>query len=213
MICVSLGIIDFDDAIKLASKVQMMEFRADLLNWSQGEYNKIFGLVPNNLFTFRPGKRSDDERLELYRFAIEESVDYIDVEMEATPEFISEIRKMIRISNTELILSYHNFDKTPDFTELADIIENCYNNGADLAKIACMVNEYSEAADLLSLYKLPGRKVVIGMGQKGKIVRLASIFLGAEFTYAAPEKGLVTAPGQMTWSEMEDIKKILNSGS
>ena len=211
MICISLGNIDFDEALKLASEVQMMEFRADLLDWSAAQYEALFGLIPYSLYTFRPGLKTEDERLEFYSFAVECGVNFIDVEIEASPEFIFDIRELIRNSKTDLILSYHNFEKTPDVTELTKIIENCYNAGADLVKIACMVNDQVEAANLLSLYQLPGRKVIIGMGQKGKIVRLAAEHLGAEFSFASPGKAMGTAAGQMTWREMDKINKILNS--
>ena len=213
MICVSLGIASCDDAIKLSSKVQMFEYRADLLKWTEEEYIKIIGLVPNSLFTCRPGVKTDHERLELYRFAIENGVDYIDVEMEAQADFLSSIQSMIKNTDTDLILSYHNFDLTPDSDELGYIHQTAFMQGADLVKIACMVNDQADAARLLSLYQLPGRKVVIGMGESGKIVRLASVFLGAEFTFASIDKGLSTAPGQMTWQEMEKINEILNSAT
>ncbi len=211
MICVSLGITDFHDAIKLAKELQMLELRADLLNWSGDEYSRIIDIVPYSVFTLRPTEKSDDERLELYRFAIENKVNFIDVELEACDNFIGEIKKIIKNRDTELILSYHNYHITPDTKELNKILKQCYLFGADVAKIACMSKSYADAARLLSLYQEGGRKVVIGMGESGKIVRVASLLLGAEFTFAASGTETVTAPGQLTWSEMKDIYKILGT--
>jgi 3-dehydroquinate dehydratase I len=211
MICVSLGNTDFEDALELSSKVGMMEFRADLLDWSPEEYVKIIGMIPVSLYTFRPGLISDKERIEHYRFAIDHEVNYVDVEIEASPEFLSEIQQMIKNTRSELVLSYHNYVFTPDVNELEGILINCYRKGASVAKLACMVNTHADASNLLSLYAFQGRKVVVGMGEKGRIVRLSSCLLGAEFTFAAPDKGLATASGQMTWQEMEKILNLIQS--
>lgn len=210
MICVSLGITDFCNAEKIAQKVQMLELRADLLDFSGDEYAGIIDVVSKSLFTFRPGGKTDEERLAMYRFAVENNVSYLDVEMDANDYFMAEIKEMIRDNDTELILSYHNYESTPGPDELSNIYQHCMLQGADICKIACMVNDYSDAARLLSLYQMQGRKVIIGMGEKGKIVRVASLLLGAEFTFAAPENGQATAPGQLSWREMEDIYKIID---
>ncbi len=47
------------------------------------------------------------------------------------------------------------------------------------------------------------------MGEKGMITRVASVPLGAEFTFAAASEADVTAPGQLTADELQDIYKIL----
>jgi 3-dehydroquinate dehydratase I len=213
MICLSIGKMDFGEALELTSTVQMIEFRADLLNWKVRDYAQIIPLIPNSIFTFRPGKISDIDRLESYKRAIASGVKFIDVELEASPEFIGSILEMVKGSATELILSYHNFDATPSMDELRSIISTSFSLGADLVKLACMVNNHADAARLLSLYQETGRKVVVGMGEKGKIVRLASVFLGAEFTFASQNKESATAPGQMTVQEFQTIINILNSES
>ena len=211
MICVSLGIIDFAEALKIAEKSSMVEFRADILGWTREEYAMILGLPKKSIFTFRPSDAiSDVERLDMYNFAVKNGVDFVDVEMEASREFVNTIKQNIKNTDTELIISFHDYEGTPSLAELKVIMDQCTTLGADVIKIATMVNDHSDAAGLLSLYREAGRKVVIGMGEKGKIVRIASVLLGAEFTFAAPERGLVTAPGQMTVREMEQIFNIIN---
>ena len=212
MICVSLGKTGYKEAVGLAAKMPMMELRADMLDWSRDEYYTMISRLRSSVFTFRPGTITEKERLEMYRFAIECGVNYIDVEMEVSVDFLSEIRRVLKGSRTELILSYHNYEGTPSRDEQSGIMESGYSNEADVVKLATMVDNYSDAAVLLSMYSHEGRKLVIGMGEKGKIVRIAAGFLGAEFTFAAIEKGEITAPGQMTWYEMEEIYKIINSG-
>ncbi len=47
--------------------------------------------------------------------------------------------------------------------------------------------------------------VIIGMGEKGVISRIAAPMLGAEFTFAAPEAGKETAPGQISKDKLLSI--------
>ena len=47
----------------------------------------------------------------------------------------------------------------------------CYEKGADIAKIATRVNASEDIRNLMSLYDLPGKKVILGMGDLGRITR------------------------------------------
>jgi 3-dehydroquinate dehydratase type I len=80
-----------------------------------------------------------------------------------------------------------------------------------VAKIATQVNNMQEIMDLLSLYELPGRKVVLGMGSQGRITRVIGPYLGGEFTFASPEPGNETAPGQLCMAELKAIFKAINA--
>jgi 3-dehydroquinate dehydratase type I len=73
-----------------------------------------------------------------------------------------------------------------------------------------MVNEPDDLARLVSLYSQPGRKVVIGMGEMGRISRVAARYLGAEFTFVSVEVGSETAPGQLSLAELESIFKLID---
>jgi len=210
MICISLGNLDFHEALKIAEKAAMIEVRGDLLSWTREEYAMVLSSSQKSVFTYRLSEIiQETEVLGMYKFAVDNGADYIDTEMDASPEFLKTIKQYIKNSKTELILSYHNFDITPSVAEMKVITDQCVNMGADVVKIATMVNEYQDAAGLLSLYREPGRKVIVGMGEKGKIVRIASVFLGSEFTFAAPHKGGLTAPGQLSVDEMEQIITLI----
>jgi 3-dehydroquinate dehydratase len=47
--------------------------------------------------------------------------------------------------------------------------------------------------------------VIIGMGKLGVVTRIAAPLLGAEFTFAAPETGKETAPGQISKDKLLSI--------
>jgi 3-dehydroquinate dehydratase-1 len=86
----------------------------------------------------------------------------------------------------------------------------CYEKGGEIAKIATQVNAPYDIRNLLSLYDLPGKKVILGMGPLGRITRLMGPYLGAEFTFASAGEGGGTAPGQLTVKQLNDIYKVIN---
>ena len=63
--------------------------------------------------------------------------------------------------------------------------------------------------ELFTLYDLPGRKVVLGMGQEGRISRIMTPYLGSEFTFASAAQGEETAPGQFDFQQLTDIYKVI----
>jgi len=80
-----------------------------------------------------------------------------------------------------------------------------------VAKIATQVGNRQDLLNLLSLYGLPGRKVVLGMGARGRIARVMGPYLGAEFTFASPGSGNETAPGQLSAAQLNAIYKVINA--
>ncbi len=150
-----------------------------------------------------------NERLDLFSFALEHGASYADVEMENDEAFLDKIKDLTLKYNHDLIISYHNYENTPSAGELESILESCYRKGATVAKIATMVSEDKDIANLLGLYRKKGRKVILGMGDKGLITRVASVPLGAEFTFASSSAGEATAPGQLTVKELTEIYNIL----
>jgi 3-dehydroquinate dehydratase-1 len=211
MICVSLGNISFDQAAKIAAEEEMIEIRADLLLFTDDQFRGLLRISKKSIFTCRPGVYSETKRKELFELAIDEGASFIDLEVESPKEFLSEIKKSLEISDTQLIISYHNFENTPSFKELSEILTSCYNSGAVLAKLATAVLHEDDLKTMFSLYSIPGRKVLIGMGVKGIITRIAAIFMGAEFSFASPNDFEKTAPGQLSVDEMKEILNILKA--
>ena len=86
----------------------------------------------------------------------------------------------------------------------------CYEKGGTIAKIATQVNGPEDIRNLLSLYHLPGRKVILGMGPQGRITRVMGPYLGAEFTFASTGQGGETAPGQLTVKQLSELYKVID---
>jgi 3-dehydroquinate dehydratase type I len=152
-------------------------------------------------------KREERERLTVLQEAIDLGADYIDVELASERSFL---RGLIRNKKgTQVILSFHDFRRTPSLKELQSLFGQMVRWGPDVAKIVCLARSWEDNLTVLSLIpfaKARRRKIVaFCMGEKGKISRLFSPFLGATWTYASLSKVKASAPGQLTVRELKGI--------
>jgi 3-dehydroquinate dehydratase-1 len=205
MICASIAEKEFAKCIAALEKVEMAEIRIDLTEFNDSEIKQIFSLRKRTIATCRPGKIKEAERVEVLKMAIESGASFVDIEYEASQEYKEDMIRFAHSHQCEVIISYHNYEKTPDLEELEDIMIKCYSQGADIAKIATHVNVNRDNSKLLSLYKSPGRLVAIGMGDLGRISRIVAPFLGAEFTYASLNESHATAPGQISYERLNQF--------
>jgi 3-dehydroquinate dehydratase type I len=67
-------------------------------------------------------------------------------------------------------------------------------------------------ARLLGLLNDTRPVVVVGMGHKGRITRIAALLLGSPFTYASLAAGKETAEGQIDWKSLKEIYKRIKDG-
>jgi 3-dehydroquinate dehydratase-1 len=202
MICVSLAEKNTDVCLEILEKVDMAEIRIDLAELSDKDIIKIFSARKKLIATCRPGKYSLSERIHKLKLAIESGATFLDIEYEADDDFRNVLSEFAHVHQCDVILSYHNYEMTPELDELEKIMHKCFELGADIAKIATMVKVNRDNSKILSLYKAPGRLVAIGMGELGKISRIVAPFLGAEFTYAALTDDSITAPGQISYDRL-----------
>jgi 3-dehydroquinate dehydratase-1 len=205
MICVSLAERNIEKCIESLDKVEMAEIRIDLAEYNNEEIRKLFSLRKKLIATCRPGKIKDEERVEILKIAIESGATYIDIEYEAPESYKNDLIAFAHKHGCDIIISYHNYERTPELEELEQIVDNCYKRGADLAKIATHVNVNRDNSKILSLYKAPGRLVAIGMGDLGRISRIVAPFLGAEFTYASLNDKEATATGQISYEKLNQF--------
>lgn len=205
MICISISDPDIGRCMEQLQGVEMAEIRLDLTNFNEKEIKKVFKEHRKLIVTLRPVGRTDNYRMKRLKKAIECGAAYIDIEYEADVKYRKELMVFAREKQCEIIISYHNYRLTPSRNELERIVNDCYLFGADIVKIATQVNNQQDIANLLSLYSTAHRLVSIGMGEQGKLTRVLAPLMGAEFTYAAPDGGSHTAPGQLQKSIVEKV--------
>jgi 3-dehydroquinate dehydratase-1 len=205
MICICLADISFEECLEAVKKFDFLEIRLDLLNLSREQIKEIFSANNNLVATCRPGKYGEDERKALLLYGVESGAAYVDIEMEASDTFKTEVIKMARKKGCQVIISYHDFDKTPERAELEHILTWCSEFNPDIIKIACTVNSERDNARLLGLLDNDKRMLAIGMGEKGKITRVVSPLLGSFCTFASYVSGKSTGPGQLSLDVMEGL--------
>jgi 3-dehydroquinate dehydratase-1 len=202
MICVSLAEKDPNVCLEILEKVEMAEIRIDLAELSDEDIMKIFSARKKLIATCRPGKYTLQERVHKLKLAIESGATFLDIEYEADDDFRNDMIEYAHVRQCDVILSYHNYEMTPELDELEKIMNKSFELGADIAKIATMIRVNRDNSKILSLYKAPGRLIAIGMGELGKISRIVAPFLGAEFTYASLTEDNATAPGQISYKKL-----------
>ena len=141
--------------------------------------------------------RSEKDRLALLRTAIVSGVEYVDIEGDVAEQ-------IPRYGNTKRIISFHDFEGTPD--NLEEIHEALAGEDADIVKIATMATQFSDNLRMIELVKNAKIPTIgICMGEMGLITRIMGDRLGSPFTYAAHNPSRRLAPGLLSWRELQDL--------
>ncbi len=227
-ICISIaekGFVACKQALAKIAKTDLAEIRLDKAAISEFDIAKIFSSRKNLIATCRPSENQDQtqssisdpsdlKRKTLLLAAISAGASYVDIELESNDRYQKELIAAAKKRGCKVIISYHDYQKTPSRAGLDAVVESCFDAGADIAKIACMVATDAAAADrdasrLLGLLDDKRKLVVIGMGERGRIVRIVAPLLGSIFAFVSPGKGKETALGQLTRNELVRVQGVL----
>ncbi len=218
MICLPIIERSVEKAITLAEEylkiADIVEFRIDMLKKVNAKDIERFAEYPC-IITIRPKweggywRRSNKKRIDLIKKAIECNAKFVDIELrEEKNKELVKFRDEID-SKTKIIISYHNFKKTPSKEELSSIVEKSLSIG-DIAKFATMINSKSDILNVLStINKYSGKVIGIGMGEKGKITRILGPYFGSILTFAS-YKGKSSAPGQIDINTLKEIWRLMD---
>ena len=112
-----------------------------------------------------------------------------------------------------LILSYHNFQETPE--NLMEVLSELTALNPAVVKVAITPQNEQEVLDLMNYTRgfktlNPDQEyVTIAMGRLGKITRLAADLMGSSWTFASLDQA--SAPGQISLSDMRQILEVLHA--
>jgi 3-dehydroquinate dehydratase-1 len=134
---------------------------------------------------------------------------YLDWEFrpgEPLPDKLSVMRERV-------ILSYHDFEQTPADRELESLFDQMASFNTGVVKVVTLAQRMEDNISMLNLIGR-GRNRGIGviafcLGPLGRISRLACLLMGGAFTYAALERGVEAAPGQLTLAKMRQLLELL----
>lgn len=231
-LCVTIAERSLTQCLKIAEKHPFTELRGDLCNLTIRQVESFISLHPNTIFTYHittcGNSRKEGSLLKRAKnksiTAIRAGAAFVDINIEwaATArqkellmQYIATIKEMIarHKSHTKLILSYHNFTTTPPLDSIKKIIKECAACGADYVKIATTANSIYQADIVRQLYYQSRKSIALdkenliafAMGEAGRYTRVASLFLGAPFTYCCAVAQKAVAKGQQSFRQMRSL--------
>lgn len=145
--------------------------------------------------------------------AIEHGFGFVDVELSSGKYVKALISKRNELkSETNIILSYHNFNETP--SNIKGIFSKIENQGQDIIKIVTYAEDLSDnliIKDLIRLATAHKKKIIsFLMGERGEISRILCNSWGGFASYAPLKGENKTAPGQITIDILNEIYKANN---
>ncbi len=137
----------------------------------------------------------------------------VDLDIFSQKKELEYLRKNSKKIN--LIVSYHNYQKTPSDQDLTQIIQNMVKHKAQIYKISTFCNQDDNALrliDLLTKLKSGNQKwIILGMGAKGNFTRIAGALLGNEINFTPLSQQQNSASGQFTKEQLEQILKNIKT--
>ena len=133
--------------------------------------------------------------------------DYVDFEYYTHKDVFDQ---MLDFPN--LVLSYHNFQETPD--NMMEILSELTSLNPKVVKVSVMAHTEQDVLDLMNFTRgfktlNPEQEyVTISMGKVGKVSRITSDVTGSSWSFASLD--VASAPGQISLSNMKKIREILN---
>lgn len=215
-ICVAVAMADSDSAISavkpLEDDIDVVEIRLDAMQ-KVTISDLCRGINRPLLFTNRPTweggqcAEPEDVRLELLLESVRERAAFVDLELRTPLQYRKQLLDEIRDSQTHLIISYHDFEKTPDPAALSTVLQQQIDSGAHVGKIVTMAHSSIDVLQVLHLQCEAQSKnfplIAFCMGEEGKLSRIITLLLGGFMTYAALDEQQATAPGQLSVSQLK----------
>ncbi|GIW63338.1 MAG: 3-dehydroquinase [Patescibacteria group bacterium] len=200
----------------LEETAEILELRADYLKTLNKQFLAKFKktVAKPVILTIRDKKEgginnySLEEKLRLIKTAQDLNYDLIDLEYRNYIRLNTEQKRII--DKTKLILSWHNFSKTNSFNYLINLATKMKKEKPKIIKIAVMTNNNNDVNSVLKLQiNINYPKIIIGMGEKGKLTRVSAFFTNCYLTFSSNNFNS-SAPGQINIDTMIKIKQLLS---
>lgn len=169
--------------------------------------------------TFRSEREGGQQHLSAENYAaLNESIissgkiDLLDVEFYTGETIVSHLLEKAHAAGIPVILSNHDFEKTPSKEEMIDRLCHMQELGGDILKLAVMPHSRSDVLTLLSAteemysYYADRPLVTMSMGEFGAISRFCGQYFGSAITFGAASTA--SAPGQI---KVDTLSALLSS--
>ncbi|HVE53532.1 MAG TPA: type I 3-dehydroquinate dehydratase [Ramlibacter sp.] len=138
--------------------------------------------------------------------------DLLDWEMSGPAPELKRIRTLASAQDLPLVLSFHDFHRTPSDAELRERFARAHALGADVAKVAVMPQSMADVhrllgATLQASCELAIPVISMAMGELGAVSRICGGVFGSALTFAVG--GSASAPGQMPIADVRAALAVL----
>jgi 3-dehydroquinate dehydratase-1 len=147
----------------------------------------------------------EKERLSILKLIAEYNPFLLDIEFN-TMKQNKNLVKYLKTTKTKLLISEHDFKKTPSLTELKKKL-NQMSKVSSNVKIVTTAKSTEDSTRVLQLYskKENINLIAFTMGNPGRVSRILSLYLGSPYIYVS--LGKPVAPGQFS---LDEVKRIIN---
>jgi len=212
-----------------ALKLDVVEWRMDYhqevediskMEGTLKELRNELGNVPI-LVTFRSKKEGGEREVSVAYYAeLNKAIvatgmaDMIDVELFTGDEIVKEIVEFAHSKDVKVVMSNHDFLKTPAKEEIISRLCKMQQMNADLPKIAVMPQTTEDVLTLLSatnemVTKYADRPIItMSMSGMGVVSRLAGEAFGSALTFGAAKAA--SAPGQVPVEKLAEVLQIMH---
>lgn len=207
--------------------VDLAEFRIDLLSFASDskqvialghELKQILGTKPMiaTIRTHNEGGQltiSDADYGKTYQAYLQQPfMDMLDVEMFRDQQIVKNTVKLAHAKKVLIVMSNHDFQKTPAEAEIIKRLLKQDELGADILKIAVMPQSKQDVFTLMNATLKVSQKskkplLTMSMGKLGTISRIATANMGGSFSFGMI--GEASAPGQIDVTQLKQFLKTV----
>ncbi|NNP75149.1 3-dehydroquinate dehydratase [Acinetobacter sp. Ac_3412] len=205
----------------------LAEFRIDLLNFANDseqvialgqELKQILGVKPMiaTIRTHNEGGQltiSDADYGKTYQAYLQQPfMDMLDVEMFRDQHIVKNTVKLAHAKKVLIVMSNHDFQKTPLEAEIIKRLLKQDELGADILKIAVMPQSKQDVFTLMNATLNVSQQskkplLTMSMGKLGTISRIATANMGGSFSFGMI--GEASAPGQIDVTQLKQFLKTV----
>ncbi|WP_336042484.1 type I 3-dehydroquinate dehydratase [Acinetobacter dispersus] len=205
----------------------LAEFRIDLLNFASDrkqvialghELKQILGTKPliATIRTHNEGGQltiSDADYGKTYQAYLQQPfMDMLDVEMFRDQQIVKNTVKLAHAKKVLIVMSNHDFQKTPAEAEIIKRLLKQDELGADILKIAVMPQSKQDVFTLMNATLKVSQQskkplLTMSMGKLGTISRIATANMGGSFSFGMI--GEASAPGQIDVTQLKQFLKTV----
>ncbi|GAA5632000.1 catabolic 3-dehydroquinate dehydratase [Acinetobacter calcoaceticus] len=205
----------------------LAEFRIDLLSFASDskqvialghELKQILGTKPMiaTIRTHNEGGQltiSDADYGKTYKAYLQQPfMDMLDVEMFRDQQIVKNTVKLAHAKKVLIVMSNHDFQKTPAEAEIIKRLLKQDELGADILKIAVMPQSKQDVFTLMNATLKVSQQskkplLTMSMGKLGTISRIATANMGGSFSFGMI--GEASAPGQIDVTQLKQFLKTV----